>query len=82
MVLRDEFGNFVMDRSLNFLGCMEVDVGEAHGFLKALSWIKEMGLEKVMVKGDAKIEVNAIKSDLPYNSVNGDFMNLFNHPHF
>ncbi|KAL8522420.1 hypothetical protein ACS0TY_012532 [Phlomoides rotata] len=44
-VLCNDGGDFVAARSLTIAGCLSVDVGEAMGFLEALSWLKELGCD-------------------------------------
>ncbi|KAL8548178.1 hypothetical protein ACS0TY_007486 [Phlomoides rotata] len=56
-------------RSLIIPGCMEVEVGEAMGFLEALSWVKSMGLDNGNIEGDVKLVVDGINSSTTYNHV-------------
>lgn len=67
MVLRDDTGTFVMGLSKVWSGCMD-------RYLEALSWIKNLGLSIVIVEWDSKIVVDAIKSNLSYLSVFGDYV--------
>ncbi|KAL8488936.1 hypothetical protein ACS0TY_025013 [Phlomoides rotata] len=62
MVLRNEFGNFIVGRTLIFQGCVDFKIGEAMGFLEAVSWAKSMNLEKVVIEGDAKVVVETVGS--------------------
>ncbi|KAL8468808.1 hypothetical protein ACS0TY_031851 [Phlomoides rotata] len=48
MVLRNEFGNFVMGRILIFHVCVDVKVGEAIGFFEALSWAKSLKWRRLL----------------------------------
>lgn len=41
-------------------GCVDVGTGEAMGFLEALSWIKGLSLQNVIVEGGTKSTVDAI----------------------
>lgn len=60
-VLRNDQGSFVAARSMTIDGCLETDVGEAMGFLEALSWIKRLNIGNVEIEGDARVVVDAIK---------------------
>ncbi|KAL8521752.1 hypothetical protein ACS0TY_012047 [Phlomoides rotata] len=62
MILRDEEGEFVAARTIVLVGCVTVDVGEAMGFYEALLWLKDLGIENVIVEGDVKLIVDAINS--------------------
>lgn len=68
LVLRNEKGEFIAAQSKTIDGCYEVDVGEAMGFLEALTWLKRLDIIKVVIEGDAKGVVDAIKSASIYNS--------------
>lgn len=74
MVLRGDSGTFVMGCSKVWMGCKDVELGEAMGFYEALSWIKSLVISKVILEGNAKIVVDDIKSDHSYLSVFGDFI--------
>ncbi|KAL8530720.1 hypothetical protein ACS0TY_007672 [Phlomoides rotata] len=74
MVLTDDEGIFLAVRSLVFSGYLEVDIGEAMGFIEALSWVKCMGLENVIVEGDSKVVVDVILSSVSSESSFGDFI--------
>ncbi|KAL8485077.1 hypothetical protein ACS0TY_027394 [Phlomoides rotata] len=67
-------GSFVAARSLTVVGCMSVDVGEAMGFMEALSWIKELRLSHVLLEGDSIIVVDVIKSTESSFSSFGDYI--------
>lgn len=53
---------------------MSADIGEAMGFVEALSLVKRLSLDKVIIKGDAKIVVDAINSSSTFNSSFGDYI--------
>lgn len=74
MVIRDEGGNHILGRTLLVAASAGVTEGEALGFFEALSWIKDLGLEKVVIEGDAKVVVDAINSHHTYNTVFGDYV--------
>ncbi|KAL8530588.1 hypothetical protein ACS0TY_007571 [Phlomoides rotata] len=76
MVLRDNFGEFIIGRSRVFEGCVGADIREALGFFEALSWLKEVRYDEVMVEGDAKIVVDAINSPVKQNSTFGDCIDV------
>lgn len=60
MVIRDSNGSFVVGRTLILDGCVDVDVSETMGFLEVLSWVKNLGLQNLIVGGDSKCTVDAI----------------------
>lgn len=74
MVLRSHDGEFIAARSMIFSLLLSPDEGEALGFFEALSWIKSWGLTNVIVEGDAKVVVDAIKSSSVNNSIFGDYV--------
>lgn len=76
MVLRDANGTFVAARTLVLPGMVPADVGEAMGFVEALSWVKGMKLENVIVEGDARLVVDAIDSSERNCSSFGDYIEL------
>ncbi|KAL8518457.1 hypothetical protein ACS0TY_009727 [Phlomoides rotata] len=55
MVLRDDNGEFIACKSLVIPGVYAVGLGEAIGVYEALSWIKGLGMERVVVEMDAKL---------------------------
>ncbi|KAL8530819.1 hypothetical protein ACS0TY_007742 [Phlomoides rotata] len=73
LVLCNDRG-FIAARSLTVAGCIGVDVGEAMGFLEALSWVKELGLSNVLLEGDSKTVVGVIASSIPSLSSFGDYI--------
>lgn len=75
MVIRDSNCAFVAGRSLVIAGCVDVDIGEAMGFLEALSWVKHLGLHNVIVEGDSKSSVDAIVGSSSSISSFGDIIN-------
>lgn len=54
------------------MGKLEVDVGESMDFFEALSWVKALGFDRVVVEGDAKGVVDAIAVSTSLISVYGD----------
>ncbi|KAL8479489.1 hypothetical protein ACS0TY_026401 [Phlomoides rotata] len=60
MVLRDDQGVFVAAKTVVCHCLKDVDIGEAMGFMEALSWVKNLGLQNVVIEGDAKIVVDSI----------------------
>lgn len=87
MVLRDDVGHFILARTMVFHGRLEVDVGEVMGFFEALSWLQTLNLGSVVIEGDSKIVVDALKSSNTLDSIFGDYVNackviLYNSPLF
>lgn len=66
MVLRDNSGAHIIGRTLLFNSNFAVDVGEALGIYEALSWVKQLGLERIVVEGDSKVvfDIRKIRSTL------------------
>ncbi|KAL8528906.1 hypothetical protein ACS0TY_006395 [Phlomoides rotata] len=62
MILHDNSGGFLSCRSLVFPGLYHSDVGEAMSLLEALSWIKQLGLQRVKIEVDTKLVVEALKT--------------------
>lgn len=79
LVLRDSSGSFIQARTKLVPGCVDVDVGEAWGFMEAISWAKSMGLENVVIEGDAKRATDAIHRGATSNSVFGDYIRECKH---
>lgn len=70
-----------------FVVSVDVKEGEALGFFEALSWIEDLGLKNVETEGDAKVVVDAIKSDDTLNTVFGNYVEacrniLASHPNY
>lgn len=76
MVLRDGNGQFLAARTIMVPGLLSVDIGEAMGFMEALSWIKEMRSGKTIIEGDAKIVIDAINSNDISRSSFGDYIEM------
>lgn len=55
-------GSFLLAKSITILGYKEVDIVEAMSFFEALSWLKVLELEDVIIEGDSKLVVEAIVS--------------------
>ncbi|KAK6164302.1 hypothetical protein DH2020_001166 [Rehmannia glutinosa] len=62
MILRDDKGEFVVARVVTFPGLFEPKEAEAIGVREALSWIKLIGLQQVVVETNAKCVVDGISS--------------------
>ncbi|KAL8475947.1 hypothetical protein ACS0TY_028560 [Phlomoides rotata] len=77
MILHDDSDSFISCRSLIFPGAYCVEVGEAMWLLEALSWIKQLGLEKEKNEMDAKMVVNALCSSDVAIPVSHDFIKAF-----
>ncbi|KAK9107449.1 hypothetical protein Syun_023460 [Stephania yunnanensis] len=60
-ILRDGLGNFVAALAGSFEGIFEPTVAEAIGVREALSWLKGIGENQVIVETDALQVVHAIK---------------------
>lgn len=54
--------------------CLAVRESEAQGFLDAIKWVSDRGLDNIIIKGDAKVVVDAIKSGTSDFSVFGDYV--------
>ncbi|KAK6161535.1 hypothetical protein DH2020_004916 [Rehmannia glutinosa] len=62
LVLRDDAGIFIVARTLWFQGIYEVREAEALGVREALSWIRSLSLNKVVIETDAKYVVDGLLS--------------------
>ncbi|KAL8463261.1 hypothetical protein ACS0TY_034052 [Phlomoides rotata] len=60
MVLLDDNEEFIACKSFVILGVYAVELGEAIGVYEALSWIKGLGMERVVVKMDAKLVFDGV----------------------
>ncbi|XP_073152301.1 uncharacterized protein [Henckelia pumila] len=64
MVLRDASGVFIGCRSSVFHGRLQVSEGETMSILEALSWVHNLGFQKVIFESDLKIVVDALGSSV------------------
>ncbi|KAL8511483.1 hypothetical protein ACS0TY_018036 [Phlomoides rotata] len=55
IIIHDAEGEFVSCRTIVVPGVFRVDEGEVMGLLKALSWIKQLGFERVIFEIGAKV---------------------------
>ncbi|KAL8481462.1 hypothetical protein ACS0TY_027826 [Phlomoides rotata] len=62
MIIHDEDDIFMGCRSLVVPGIYRVDEGEAMGLLEALSWLRQLGLQRVRIEMVAKTVVDAVRS--------------------
>lgn len=62
IIVRDDQGIFVVTRVVRLPGKLHVDEGEAMGLHEALSWIKNLGFQRVVVEMDSKLVVDGIAS--------------------
>ncbi|KAL8510726.1 hypothetical protein ACS0TY_017518 [Phlomoides rotata] len=60
IIIHDAEGEFVSCRTVVVLRFFRVDEGEVMGLLEALSWIKQLGFEKVIFEVDAKLVFDAL----------------------
>lgn len=65
MVIRDSNGSFIICKTSLHHGTALVKEAEALAIHEALSWIKGMGYDKVIVESDSKTSVDAIHSEAP-----------------
>ncbi|KAL8536818.1 hypothetical protein ACS0TY_012117 [Phlomoides rotata] len=65
MVIRNDEGVFVSSRVLHLPQKLRVDEGETMDLLEALSWIKGLRLDLVIVEVDAKMMHDALKVNTP-----------------
>ncbi|XP_073317263.1 uncharacterized protein [Primulina huaijiensis] len=63
MVIRDSNGSFIICKTSLHHGTALVKEAEALAIHEALSWIKGMGYDKVIVESNSKTSVDAIHSD-------------------
>ncbi|KAL8472197.1 hypothetical protein ACS0TY_029424 [Phlomoides rotata] len=74
IIIHDHMGHHIYSRSHVMPGLYEPEVGETIELHEALSWIKELGLARVIVEMDAKNVVDAINGDEENNSIFGDII--------
>ncbi|KAL8521698.1 hypothetical protein ACS0TY_012002 [Phlomoides rotata] len=74
MVIRNDEGVFVSSRVLHLPQKLRVDEDETMDLLEALSWIKGLRLDLVIVEVDAKMMHDALKVNTPDDYVFGDFL--------
>ncbi|XP_019191714.1 PREDICTED: uncharacterized protein LOC109186242 [Ipomoea nil] len=67
-VIRDEHGTFVAARGIQWDGVFSPREAEATAIREALSWIKELNLNKVSVETDSLQVVNSLKSSIGESS--------------
>lgn len=77
MILCDEHGGFVACHTIVIEGFYDVDEREAMRLYEALSWIKSLGHERVMVKVDAKIVADVVNSYKQNMSIFDDYISRY-----
>jgi ribonuclease HI len=65
MCIRDSEGTFVLAKTLNFSPLCSVHLGEAMGLFYALQWLRDLGLDHVVVALDSKIVTDAFHHQRP-----------------
>ncbi|KAL8473140.1 hypothetical protein ACS0TY_030102 [Phlomoides rotata] len=76
MIIHDDKGEFVACRSIVTPGVFRVDEGEAMGMLEALSWVKQLGFEKIIIEIDAKIVYDVLFLNIAATLVFHEFICL------
>lgn len=87
LTLHNEWGEYIYSRTYVMPGVYKPEKGEAIGLHEALSWIKELGLERVIIEMDAKMVVDAMNHLIGTNStfetiIDGCKLVLRSQPHF
>lgn len=72
VMIFDDRGKQVISRTLLLVGNYRPEEGEAIMLFEALSWIKDMSLERVIIEMDAKMMVDALNMVETDNSSFGD----------
>jgi ribonuclease HI len=62
IVIRDSDGRFVAARATSRNGCVDPTSGEAMASFQAAKLCQELGLQNVILKGDAKVVVKGVNS--------------------
>lgn len=65
VLIRDHIGKVKAARSTTRLGCFEPAVAEVLVLLHRLLFCKEIGIQNVMVEGDAQVVITALQEDTP-----------------
>jgi ribonuclease HI len=74
VILRDNEGNLIVAKSTTHMGNVEPVVAEAFVALEAIKLGHEMGFQSVAFVGDAKMLIDAVKSEEPNWSRIGHFI--------
>lgn len=87
IVLHNEWGRHLFSRTHVMPGTYLPEEGEAIGLHEALSWIKDLGISRVIIEMDAKIVVDTVNEVISPNSILGDIVDgckraLLNSPNF
>ncbi|KAL8486662.1 hypothetical protein ACS0TY_023381 [Phlomoides rotata] len=69
IIIHDEYGNHFFSRTHVMPGIYRPEEGEAIGLYEALSWIKDLGLSRVIVEMNAKMVVDGVNGSARMNSV-------------
>lgn len=73
-ILHDGWGNHLFSRTHVMPGSYSPEESEAIGLHEALSWIKDLGITRVIIEMDAKIVVDAVNDSFSDNSILGDII--------
>ncbi|KAL8490927.1 hypothetical protein ACS0TY_022801 [Phlomoides rotata] len=78
MILRDDTDCFLLARTLCFLGNFRAEEAETIDLYEALSWIKSIGLEYVVVEMDAKLVMDVVNKGEQDESIFGCYVSPCN----
>ncbi|KAL8537721.1 hypothetical protein ACS0TY_012751 [Phlomoides rotata] len=62
VIVRDDEGEFVLCKTITRHCIMSVDEGEAWALLQALSWVSNLGIDKIEFETDSKRLCDALRS--------------------
>ncbi|KAL8553592.1 hypothetical protein ACS0TY_002054 [Phlomoides rotata] len=74
IIIHDDRGHHFLSRSHVMPGLYELEEDGTIGLHEALSWIKDLGVTKVVIEMNAKNVVDAVNGHEEYNSVFGDIL--------
>ncbi|KAL8524677.1 hypothetical protein ACS0TY_014324 [Phlomoides rotata] len=72
--IRDEESEFVLGKTLTRRGILTVDEGEAWDLLQTLTWLSDLGMNKVDIEVDSMNLRNALQNVNVDLSVFGDYV--------
>lgn len=68
LCLRDDFGAYIMAKSVRWPHLLSVREGEAEGLLVALYWMQELGYANIIFELDCKVVVDSVSNSTLENS--------------
>ncbi|KAL8477265.1 hypothetical protein ACS0TY_029526 [Phlomoides rotata] len=76
VIIHDEYRGFVIGQSMVSSGIFRVGIGEAMGFMEALSWVRLLGFQRVKIELNAKLVVDALNNSARADTVFDDIIQI------